>query len=136
MNRLQRRALRILLGNEAAQIIEAWCRAIQVDNPVKWIWDMLLGEIHECWSENVSEFPGLKLRDKLILDRFVGIGAFREHILIEAPTLCPDCQGQVLPGEQINCPIDGELRQTFECCSCNYQTSISCVNLETHPERV
>ncbi|HEY9631594.1 MAG TPA: hypothetical protein V6C84_30245 [Coleofasciculaceae cyanobacterium] len=99
MNKKQREALVTLLGKNDSEVIEAWCNASQPDGVLSWIRSMLLEEIDECWSEDVEDYPDLKLRDKLILDRFFGIGSFQEHSVETAPTVRPDCQAQMLPEE-------------------------------------
>ena len=77
MNKKQREALITLLGKNDSEVIEAWCNASQPDGVLGWIRRMLLDEIDECWSEDVSDYPDLNPQDKLILDRFFEIGSFR-----------------------------------------------------------
>ena len=133
MNNKQRKALILLLGEDASEVIEAWCNVSQPDGVIDWIRGMLLEEIHECWGED-SDYPKLDLRDKLTLDRFFEMGSFREQTVTAGPKICPDCQGQLFPGDQLDCPITGERHQQFECGSCNFSMSIALSDLETYPE--
>jgi hypothetical protein len=80
MNNEQEEALRILFGETNAEVIKSWCRITQSDNTLKWMKEILLTEISECWDGDISDYPTADFKDKLILDRFFCIGLFNSTL--------------------------------------------------------
>jgi hypothetical protein len=76
MKAKQEKALEILFGQAHAEVIKAWCQIVQDDDPIKWMKEILLTEIDEYWSSNNFDYPAAKISNRLILDRFCGIGSF------------------------------------------------------------